>query len=81
MVELPKSYKAGIVQKPNNPVVITEVPLRLPGEGEILVKVKACGVCHSDSTAIQGYLNDMYGLFISRAHPANQSFKGAANGH
>jgi len=59
MVDLPKSYKAAIAQKPNEKLVIKDVPLKLPGHGEVLVKVKACGVCHSDSTALQGYMNDM----------------------
>jgi len=58
MVDLPKSYKAAIAQKPNDKLILTEVPLKLPGSGEVLVKVKACGVCHSDSTALQGYMNE-----------------------
>ncbi|KAI8963010.1 chaperonin 10-like protein [Daldinia sp. FL1419] len=33
------------------PLVLEEVPLRLPGNSGILVKVEACGSCHTDSHA------------------------------
>ncbi|MGY8639452.1 alcohol dehydrogenase catalytic domain-containing protein, partial [Bradyrhizobium sp. 14AA] len=31
-----------------------EVPVPQPGPGEVLVKVKACGVCHTDLHAASG---------------------------
>lgn len=30
------------------PLVIEEIETKQPGEGEVLVKVSACGVCHSE---------------------------------
>lgn len=33
-----------------------ERELRRPGRDEVLVKVQACGVCHSDSLTIEGHL-------------------------
>ncbi|KAF2445272.1 GroES-like protein [Karstenula rhodostoma CBS 690.94] len=44
---LPKTYKHAIFKEQGQPLVIEEVPLQQPGRGEILVKVKACGVCFS----------------------------------
>jgi Zn-dependent alcohol dehydrogenase len=52
--ELPKTYKAVVLEKPGDPFVLRDVPLEHPKEGEILIKVHACGVCHSDSFLQQG---------------------------
>lgn len=40
--------KAAIFNGPNQPLEVKEVPTPRPGPGEILVKVAACGVCHTD---------------------------------
>lgn len=40
--------KAAVFLGPNQPLKIEEVPTPRPGAGEILVKVAACGVCHTD---------------------------------
>jgi propanol-preferring alcohol dehydrogenase len=46
--------KAAVVKAFGKPLVIEEVPVPTPGPGEILVKVKACGVCHTDLHAASG---------------------------
>jgi propanol-preferring alcohol dehydrogenase len=46
--------KAAVVKAFGKPLVIEEVPVPAPGPGEILVKVKACGVCHTDLHAASG---------------------------
>ncbi|KAI1388434.1 alcohol dehydrogenase GroES-like domain-containing protein [Hypoxylon trugodes] len=53
---LPKTYKQAAFKAIREPLVIEETPLRLPGDGEILVKVEACGVCHTDTCAQFNYL-------------------------
>ncbi len=40
--------KAAVFYGPNQPLKIEEVPRPEPGEDEVLVKVAACGVCHTD---------------------------------
>ncbi len=40
--------KAAVLHKPGSPLVIEDVERPAPGAGEILIKVKACGVCHTD---------------------------------
>ena len=40
--------KAAALHKPGAPLVIEDVPDPRPGPGEILIRVKACGVCHTD---------------------------------
>jgi propanol-preferring alcohol dehydrogenase len=40
--------KAALFYGPNQPLKIEEVEIPSPGRGEVLVKVCACGVCHTD---------------------------------
>lgn len=51
MAALPKTFKRAVFLSQGAPLTLEEAPLRLPGKGEILVKVKACGVCHTDMYA------------------------------
>jgi alcohol dehydrogenase, propanol-preferring len=48
------TMKAAVVRAFGKPLVIEDVPVPVPGLGEILVKVKACGVCHTDLHAASG---------------------------
>jgi 6-hydroxycyclohex-1-ene-1-carbonyl-CoA dehydrogenase len=40
--------KAAVFIEPNQPLEIRDVPTPEPGPDEVLVKVAACGVCHTD---------------------------------
>jgi len=42
------TMKAAILEKAPGGMHIEEIPIPEPGAGEILVKVSACGVCHTD---------------------------------
>ncbi len=46
--------RAAILEAPNTPVVVGDVELRGPRAGEVLVRVAACGVCHSDLSVVDG---------------------------
>ncbi|HXH42475.1 MAG TPA: alcohol dehydrogenase AdhP [Bradyrhizobium sp.] len=48
------TMKAAIVKQFGKPLVIEDVAVPQPGPGEVLVKVKACGVCHTDLHAASG---------------------------
>ncbi|KAK3378638.1 chaperonin 10-like protein [Lasiosphaeria ovina] len=50
-MSLPKTYKQAAFKVKGEPLVVGDVPLTLPGPGEILIKVEACGVCYSDMYA------------------------------
>ena len=39
-----------------NPLQLTDLPVPEPGPGEILIKVSACGVCHTELDEIEGRL-------------------------
>ncbi|KAL8668433.1 MAG: hypothetical protein Q9168_006939 [Polycauliona sp. 1 TL-2023] len=45
---LPKTYKAAIFKKANEKLTIEDVELKQPEQGQVLIKVLATGVCHSD---------------------------------
>ena len=46
--------KAAVVQDFAKPLVIEEVPTPVPGYGQVLVKVEASGLCHTDIHAAHG---------------------------
>jgi propanol-preferring alcohol dehydrogenase len=46
--------KAAFVREFGKPLVIEETPIPEPGEGQIQVKIEACGVCHTDLHAAEG---------------------------
>ena len=53
--------KAAVAWGPNQPLVVEEVDVMLPRKGEVLVKVIASGVCHTDAFTLSG--EDPEGLF------------------
>jgi len=50
--------KAMVLSRPGTPLVWTELPDRQPGEGQVRVKVLACGVCRTDLHVLDGELPD-----------------------
>ena len=48
------TMKAAVVHKFGAPLVIEDVPVPKPGPGQVLVKVVASGVCHTDLHAADG---------------------------
>ena len=51
---LPKTYRRAVFKEQGAPLTIEEVELMPPSNGEVLVKVEACGVCYSDKYAQYG---------------------------
>lgn len=49
-----KTMKAAVVHEFGKPLRIEEVPIPTPGPGEVLIKVVANGVCHTDLHSVQG---------------------------
>ena len=48
--------RAAVLHEPGTPVVVEEVELAPPSEREVLVRVAAAGVCHSDAHLADGAL-------------------------
>ncbi|KAI4247424.1 MAG: hypothetical protein LQ352_006151 [Teloschistes flavicans] len=57
---LPKTYKAAVFKKANEKLSIEQVDLKEPEEGQVLIKVLATGVCHSDSMTQSGVMGSSF---------------------
>lgn len=53
--------RAAVAWEPQKPLVIEEVEVEAPREGEVLLKVVATGVCHTDAFTLSG--DDPEGVF------------------
>lgn len=51
---MPSTMKAAVVREFRKPLVIEEVPVPQPGPGQVVVKIAATGVCHTDLHAADG---------------------------
>jgi NDMA-dependent alcohol dehydrogenase len=49
-----RKAKAALCREHNQPIVVEEIAVDPPKRGEVTVKLGACGVCHSDLSAING---------------------------
>jgi propanol-preferring alcohol dehydrogenase len=49
-----RTMKAAVVHGFGQPLAIEEVDVPRPGPGQVLVKIEACGVCHTDLHAADG---------------------------
>ena len=47
--------RAAVLKEFDTPLVIEDVPIPVPGPGQVLVRVAACGVCHSDVHMARGH--------------------------
>jgi propanol-preferring alcohol dehydrogenase len=57
-MSLPNSMRALLLDAPHTPLRLAELPLLHPGPGQVLLKVHACGICHTDLHVIDGELID-----------------------
>ena len=48
--------KAMVLEQPGVPLQLLEMPDPIPGEGEVLVRISACGVCRTDLHIVDGDL-------------------------
>ena len=49
-----RTGKAAVCRELNKPVVVETIAVDSPKRGEVMVKLAACGVCHSDLSATNG---------------------------
>ena len=48
------TMRAAVLEEARRPVAIEEIPVPEPGPGELLLRVEACGVCHTDLHVMKG---------------------------
>ena len=52
MASSPTTMRAAVLRKPGEPFVIENLNVPRPHYDEVLLKVTACGLCHSDLHAL-----------------------------
>jgi S-(hydroxymethyl)mycothiol dehydrogenase len=60
------------------PVEVTNIVIPDPGPGEVVVKIIACGVCHTDLTYREGGINDDYPFLLG--HEASGTVEAIGDG-
>lgn len=50
--------RAMVLEKQNSPLVQRDLPVPIAGTGELLLKVKACGICRTDLHVLDGELQE-----------------------
>jgi propanol-preferring alcohol dehydrogenase len=58
MARIPETMQAMLLEQPGEPLVLREVPTPVAGEGQILIRVAACGVCRTDLHVADGELSE-----------------------
>lgn len=48
------TMRAAVVRRFNSQLDVCEVAIPSPGQGQVLIRVKACGVCHTDLHTVHG---------------------------
>ena len=59
--------RAAVAFAPKQPLEVVEVDLEGPKQGEVLVEIKATGICHTDEFTLSGA--DPEGLFPGDPRP------------
>ena len=49
-----RKMKAAVLRAVNEPLTIEDVEIRSPGEGEVMIEIKAAGLCHTDLHFMNG---------------------------
>lgn len=60
MSSLPKTYKAAVFESKDSKLTIKDIELKQPERGQVLVKVLATGVCHSDAGVQAGAFGNSF---------------------
>ena len=59
-----QSVRGVIARKKDEPVEVVDIVIPDPGPGEVVVKVTACGVCHTDLHYREGGINDEFPFLL-----------------
>ena len=57
-MNVPTTMRAMVFSGPHRPLELRELPVPTPGPGQVLVRVRACGVCRTDLHIVDGELPD-----------------------
>jgi len=55
-MEIPKTMRAMVLDEPGRHLELRRVPVPRPGPGQVLIRLRACGVCRTDLHLVDGEL-------------------------
>src|SRR5512136_2462292 len=55
-MQTPETMNAMVLEAPGQPLQATRLPVPVPAVGQVLIRVHACGVCHTDLHVVDGEL-------------------------
>ena len=61
---MPSTVKGVIARSKGAPVEVVDVVVPDPGPGEAVVRIQACGVCHTDLHYREGGINDEFPFLL-----------------
>src|SRR6478672_1150052 len=61
---MPQQVRGVIARSKGAPVEVATITIPDPGPGEVIVRVQACGVCHTDLTYREGGINDEFPFLL-----------------
>lgn len=61
---MPQSVRGVVARSKGDPVTVEEVVVPDPGPGEVVVKIAACGVCHTDLHYREGAIGDNFPFLL-----------------
>jgi S-(hydroxymethyl)mycothiol dehydrogenase len=70
---VPQQVQAVISRAKDAPVELVTITVPDPGPGEAVVKVMACGVCHTDLHYVKGGIGEDYPYLLGHEAPASSS--------
>jgi S-(hydroxymethyl)mycothiol dehydrogenase len=78
---MPHSVRGVVALKKGAPVTVETVVVPDPGPGEVLVAVRACGVCHTDLHYREGSINDDFPFLLGHEAAGTVEAVGPGVGH
>ena len=57
-MSIPSTMRAAVLERPGEPLQLRKLPLATPGAGQVLLRVRACGVCRTDLHIADGELTE-----------------------
>ncbi|WP_111510130.1 S-(hydroxymethyl)mycothiol dehydrogenase [Mycobacterium kyogaense] len=73
-----QTVRGMISRRKGAPVEVADIVVPDPGPGEVVVKILACGVCHTDLTYREGGINDNYPFLLG--HEASGTVEAIGDG-
>jgi S-(hydroxymethyl)mycothiol dehydrogenase len=61
---MPQQVRGVVARSKGAPVEVTTITIPDAGPGEVVVRIQACGVCHTDLTYREGGINDEYPFLL-----------------